>query len=82
MFAKENILEDVYYRKIVPNRYIVEVQRRKFCSQLPNDPEADHPTMEPKAGTADDRQHPPGAKRIFLRWASAGRHPFRRRPNR
>jgi hypothetical protein len=30
MFAKENILEDVYYRKIVPNRYIVEVNEDNF----------------------------------------------------
>jgi hypothetical protein len=30
MLARENILEDVYYRKIVPNRYIVEVSEGNY----------------------------------------------------
>ncbi len=30
MLARKNILEDVYYRKIVPNRYIVEVNDENY----------------------------------------------------
>jgi hypothetical protein len=34
MLARRNILEDVYYRKIVPNRYIVEVNEQSYNSNF------------------------------------------------
>jgi hypothetical protein len=31
MLARENILEDVYYRKVVPNRYVIEVNPENYA---------------------------------------------------
>lgn len=36
MFARENILEDVYYHKVVPNRYIIEVGQENYARNYKN----------------------------------------------